>query len=51
MLMVGMVTQNLERVTPSKYVGTGKIEEIKSFLKANANLIILMMNYPSQIRI
>ncbi len=36
--VVGMVTQNLERVTPSHYVGTGKIEEIKAFYEeADAN--------------
>ena len=29
--VVGTVTQNLERVTSSHYVGTGKIEEIKAF--------------------
>lgn len=50
--VVGMVTQNLERVTPSHYVGTGKIEEIKSFFEeANANLIIFNDELsPSQIR-
>lgn len=31
--VMGIVTQNLERVTPSHYVGTGKIEEIKVFMK------------------
>lgn len=50
--VVGMVTQNLERVTPSHYVGTGKIEEIKSFFEeADANLVIFNDELsPSQIR-
>ena len=50
--VVGVVTQNLERVTPSHYVGTGKIEEIKSFYdEAQANLVIFNDELsPSQIR-
>ncbi|WP_431808660.1 GTPase HflX [Lysinibacillus sphaericus] len=50
--VVGIVTQNLERVTPSHYVGTGKIEEIKSFYEeAQANLVIFNDELsPSQIR-
>lgn len=50
--VVGVVTQNLERVTPSHYVGTGKIEEIKNFYEeAQANLIIFNDELsPSQIR-
>lgn len=50
--VVGTVTQNLERVTPSHYVGTGKIEEIKNFYEeAQANLIIFNDELsPSQIR-
>ncbi|KMN38880.1 GTPase HflX [Lysinibacillus capsici] len=50
--VVGTVTQNLERVTPSHYVGTGKIEEIKSFYEeAQANLVIFNDELsPSQIR-
>jgi len=50
--VVGVVTQNLERVTSSHYVGTGKIEEIKSFYdEAQANLVIFNDELsPSQIR-
>lgn len=50
--VVGVVTQNLERVNPSHYVGTGKIEEIKNFHdEAQANLIIFNDELsPSQIR-
>ena len=50
--VIGMVTQNLERVTPSHYVGTGKIEEIKAFYEeAGANLVIFNDELsPSQIR-
>lgn len=50
--VVGMVTQNLERVTPSHYVGTGKIEEIKAFFdETDANIIIFNDELsPSQIR-
>lgn len=50
--VVGKVTQNLERVTPSHYVGTGKIEEIITFAKeTDANLVIFNDELsPSQIR-
>ncbi len=50
--VMGIVTQNLERVTPSHYVGTGKIEEIKSFYEeVQANLVIFNDELsPSQIR-
>ena len=50
--VVGFVTQNLERVNPSHYVGTGKIEEIKAFAdETDANLIIFNDELsPSQIR-
>ena len=50
--VVGSVTQNLERVTPSHYVGTGKIEEIKLFVdETDANLVIFNDELsPSQIR-
>lgn len=50
--VVETVTQNLERVTPSHYVGTGKIEEIKNFYEeAQANLVIFNDELsPSQIR-
>ncbi|SES29553.1 GTPase HflX [Psychrobacillus sp. OK032] len=50
--VVGEVTQNLERVTNSHYVGTGKVEEIKNFYdEADANLVIFNDELtPSQIR-
>ncbi|RNC98815.1 GTPase HflX [Lysinibacillus halotolerans] len=50
--VMGTVTQNLERVNPSHYVGTGKIEEIKSFIEElNGNLVIFNDELsPSQIR-
>jgi len=50
--VVGVVTQNLERITPSHYVGTGKIEEVKNFYdEAQANLVIFNDELsPSQIR-
>jgi len=50
--VVGTVTQNLERVTPSHYVGTGKVDEIKSlFEETGANLVIFNDELsPSQIR-
>lgn len=50
--VIGSVTQNLERINPSHYVGTGKIEEIKHFVdEAEANLVIFNDELsPSQIR-
>ncbi|WP_277584777.1 GTPase HflX [Psychrobacillus antarcticus] len=50
--VVGQVTQNLDRVTSSHYVGTGKVEEIRNlFEEAGANLIIFNDELsPSQIR-
>ena len=36
--VAGIVTQNLERITPSHYVGTGKIEEIKTFMKKHKQI-------------
>ncbi|MER1986280.1 MAG: GTPase HflX [Solibacillus sp.] len=50
--VVGTITQNLERVTPSHYVGTGKIIEIKAlFEETDANLVIFNDELsPSQIR-
>lgn len=50
--IAGYVTQNLERVNPSHYVGTGKIEEIKAFVEEkNANIVIFNDELsPSQIR-
>lgn len=50
--IVGVITQNLERVTPSHYIGTGKIEEVKALYdEAGANLVIFNDELsPSQIR-
>ena len=50
--VVGMITQNLERVTPSHYVGTGKIDEIKAlYEETDANIVIFNDELsPSQIR-
>lgn len=50
--VIGSVSQNLERVNPSHYVGTGKIDEIKNFIdESEANLIIFNDELsPSQIR-
>ncbi|MDC2866899.1 GTPase HflX [Bacillus sp. BP-3] len=50
--VVGKVTQNLHRVNPSHYIGTGKIEEVSAFVKeAEANLVIFNDELsPSQIR-
>lgn len=50
--VVGSITQNLERINPSHYVGTGKIEEIRNFYEeAEANLVIFNDELsPSQIR-
>ena len=50
--VVGIVTQNLERITPSHYVGTGKIEEVKAIYdEMDANLVVFNDELsPSQIR-
>lgn len=50
--VVGYITQNLERVNPSHYVGTGKIAEIKSLYdESGANIVIFNDELsPSQIR-
>ncbi|MCH4826530.1 GTPase HflX [Planococcus halocryophilus] len=50
--VAGEVTQNLERINPSHYVGSGKVEEIKAFYEeADANLVIFNDELsPSQIR-
>lgn len=50
--VVGIITQNLERVNPSHYIGTGKIEEIKNYYaEVDANIIIFNDELsPSQIR-
>lgn len=50
--VVGSVTQNLERVNPSHYIGTGKISEIRNYYEEmDANLVIFNDELsPSQIR-
>ncbi|WP_075619341.1 GTPase HflX [Paenisporosarcina indica] len=51
-VVVGEVTQNLDRVNPAHYVGKGKVDEIKAFFEeAAANLVIFNDELsPSQIR-
>ncbi|NLY79194.1 MAG: GTPase HflX [Lysinibacillus sp.] len=50
--VVGKVTQNLERINPSHYIGKGKVEEIKHFYdESGANVVIFNDELsPSQIR-
>jgi GTP-binding protein HflX len=50
--VVGEVTQNLDRINPSHYVGTGKVDEIKAlYEETGANLVIFNDELgPSQIR-
>ena len=50
--VLGQVMQNLHRVNPSHYIGTGKIEEVSAFVKeADANMVIFNDELsPSQIR-
>lgn len=50
--VAGEITQNLDRINPSHYVGSGKVEEIKAFYEeADANLVIFNDELsPSQIR-
>lgn len=50
--VVGVITQNLARVTSSHYVGTGKIKEIRSLYEAmDANIVIFDVELsPAQIR-
>lgn len=50
--VAGKITQNLDRINPSHYVGSGKVEEIKAFYEeADANLVIFNDELsPSQIR-
>jgi GTPase len=50
--VVGEVAQNLERINPSHYVGTGKVDEIKAlYEETEANLVIFNDELgPSQIR-
>ncbi|MDM5193096.1 GTPase HflX [Bacillus hominis] len=50
--VIGQVTQNLQRVNPSHYIGKGKIEEVAAYVKeADANMVIFNDELsPSQIR-
>lgn len=50
--VVGTITQNLDRVTPSHYIGTGKTDEVKNLYAAmDANLVIFDAELsPAQIR-
>ncbi|WP_422122139.1 GTPase HflX [Planococcus sp. X10-3] len=50
--VLGEITQNLDRINPSHYVGKGKVDELKAFYEeTDANLIIFNDELsPSQIR-
>lgn len=50
--VVGVLTQNLPKVTPSHYIGTGKIAEVRALLEAHdGNLVIFNDELsPSQLR-
>lgn len=50
--VVGVLTQNLPKVTPSHYIGTGKIEEVRALMEAHdGNLVIFNDELsPSQLR-
>ncbi|MGY0011981.1 GTPase HflX [Bacillus anthracis] len=50
--VIGQVTQNLQRVNPSHYIGKGKIEEVAAYVnEVNANMVIFNDELsPSQIR-
>lgn len=50
--VIGQVTQNLQRVNPSHYIGKGKIEEVAAYVnEIDANMVIFNDELsPSQIR-
>ncbi|MGR5994852.1 GTPase HflX [Bacillus cereus] len=50
--VIGQVTQNLQRVNPSHYIGKGKIEEVATYVQEiDANMVIFNDELsPSQIR-
>ncbi|MGZ9769797.1 GTPase HflX [Bacillus toyonensis] len=50
--VIGQVTQNLQRVNPSHYIGKGKIEEVTAYVnEVDANMVIFNDELsPSQIR-
>ncbi|MEW4069863.1 MULTISPECIES: GTPase HflX [Bacillus] len=50
--VIGQVTQNLQRVNPSHYIGKGKIEEVAAYVREiDANMVIFNDELsPSQIR-
>ncbi|PES37900.1 GTPase HflX [Bacillus thuringiensis] len=50
--VIGQVTQNLQRVNPSHYIGKGKIEEVAEYVQEiDANMVIFNDELsPSQIR-
>ncbi|ANP80893.1 MULTISPECIES: GTPase HflX [Bacillus] len=50
--VIGQVTQNLQRVNPSHYIGKGKIEEVAAYIcEIDANMVIFNDELsPSQIR-
>lgn len=50
--VIGQVTQNLQRVNPSHYIGKGKIEEVAAYInEVDVNMVIFNDELsPSQIR-
>ncbi|WP_178018786.1 GTPase HflX [uncultured Paenibacillus sp.] len=50
--VVGVLTQNLPKVTPSHYIGTGKIAEVRALMEAHdGNLVVFNDELsPSQLR-
>ncbi len=50
--VVGVITQNMQRVNPSHYIGTGKVQELLALIaEKDANLVIFNDELsPSQIR-
>lgn len=50
--VVGVLTQNLPKVTPSHYIGTGKIEEVRALLEAHGGNLVIFNDElsPSQLR-
>lgn len=50
--VVGVLTQNLPKITPSHYIGTGKIEEVRALLEAHGGNLVIFNDElsPSQLR-
>ncbi|KIL51974.1 GTPase HflX [Jeotgalibacillus soli] len=51
-VVVGKVTQKLNRINPSHYIGTGKVEEVRVLLEENEGNVVIFNDElsPSQIR-